>query len=64
MTHSASGLQDCLSYIVQAVSHGEVRSAVARMNFYLLNDRLVLNCLTDYNMSALKCLPWHTALSR
>ncbi|XP_072267604.1 rotatin isoform X2 [Pyxicephalus adspersus] len=64
MTHSATGLQDCLSYIVQAVSHGEVRSAVARMNFYLLNDRLVLNCLTDYNMSALKCLPWHTALSR
>ncbi|KAM9308326.1 rotatin [Gastrophryne carolinensis] len=64
MTHSASGLQDCLSYIAQAVSHGEVRSAVARMNFYLLNDRLVLNCLTDYNMSALKCQPWHTALSR
>ncbi|XP_069813939.1 rotatin [Dendropsophus ebraccatus] len=64
MTHSASGLQDCLSYIIQAVSHGEVRSAVARMNFYLLNDRLVLNCLTDYNMSSLKCLPWHTALSR
>ncbi|KAG8571357.1 hypothetical protein GDO81_011612 [Engystomops pustulosus] len=64
MTHSTSGLQDCLSYIIQAVSHGEVRSAVARMNFYLLNDRLVLNCLTDYNMSSLKCLPWHTALSR
>ncbi|KAM3929425.1 rotatin [Leptodactylus fuscus] len=64
MTHSTSGLQDCLSYIIQAGSHGEVRSAVARMNFYLLNDRLVLNCLTDYNMSSLKCLPWHTALSR
>ncbi|XP_073535064.1 rotatin isoform X4 [Phyllobates terribilis] len=64
MTHSASGLQDCLSSITQAVSHGEVRSAVARMNFYLLNDRLVLNCLTEYNMSSLKCLPWHTALSR
>uniref|UniRef100_A0A8C5R8E3 Rotatin n=1 Tax=Leptobrachium leishanense TaxID=445787 RepID=A0A8C5R8E3_9ANUR len=64
MTHSASGLQDCLSSIIQATSHGEVRSAVARMNFYLLNDRLVLNCLTDYNMSSLKCLPWHTALSR
>ncbi|XP_075682588.1 rotatin [Rhinoderma darwinii] len=64
MTHSTSGLQDCLSYIIQAVSHGEVRSAVARMNFYLLNDRLVLNCLTDYNMSSLKCLPWHSALSR
>ncbi|XP_056377432.1 rotatin [Hyla sarda] len=64
MTHSTSGLQDCLSYIIQAVSHGDVRSAVARMNFYLLNDRLVLNCLTDYNMSSLKYLPWHTALSR
>ncbi|XP_069587085.1 rotatin [Ranitomeya imitator] len=64
MTHSTSGLQDCLSSITRAVSHGEVRSAVARMNFYLLNDRLVLNCLTDYNMSSLKCLPWHTALSR
>ncbi|XP_077126224.1 rotatin isoform X2 [Ranitomeya variabilis] len=64
MTHSTSGLQDCLSSITRAVSHGEVRSAVARMNFYLLNDRLVLNCLTDYNMSSLKRLPWHTALSR
>ncbi|OCT74574.1 rotatin isoform X2 [Xenopus laevis] len=64
MTHSVSGLQDCLSSIIQAVSHGEVRSAVARMNFYLLNDRLVLNCLTACNMSSLKCLPWHTALSR
>ncbi|KAG9479116.1 hypothetical protein GDO78_012662 [Eleutherodactylus coqui] len=64
MTHSTSGLHDCLSSIIQAASHGEVRSAVARMNFYLLNDRLVLHCLTDYNMSALKCLPWHTALSR
>ncbi|KAM4029361.1 rotatin isoform 2-T3 [Anomaloglossus baeobatrachus] len=64
MTHSTSGLQDCLSYITRAVSHGDVRSAVARMNFYLLNDRLALNCLTDYNMSALKCLPWHAALSR
>ncbi|XP_075441560.1 rotatin isoform X4 [Ascaphus truei] len=64
MTHSASGLQDCLDSVFQAVSHGEVRSAVARMNFYLLNDRLALNCLTDCNMSSLKCLPWHTALSR
>eukprot|EP00079_Xenopus_tropicalis_P012567 XP_002939666.2 PREDICTED: rotatin [Xenopus tropicalis] len=64
MTHSVSGLQDCLSSIIQAVSHGEVRSAVARMNFYLLNDRLVLNCLTACYMSSLKCLPWHTALSR
>ncbi|XP_053324177.1 rotatin [Spea bombifrons] len=64
MTHSASGLQDCLNAIIRAVSHREVRSAVARMNFYLLNDRLVLNCLTGSNMSSLKCLPWHTALSR
>ncbi|KAG8442249.1 hypothetical protein GDO86_011157 [Hymenochirus boettgeri] len=64
ITHSASGLQECLSSIIQAVSHGEVRAAVAKMNFYLLNDRLVLNYITAYNMSSLNCLPWHTALGR
>ncbi|XP_053570848.1 rotatin [Bombina bombina] len=64
ITHSASGLQDCMSSIIQAVSHEEVRYAISRIAFYLVNDRLVLNYLTEYKMSTLKCLPWHTALSR
>ncbi|XP_029446758.1 rotatin isoform X2 [Rhinatrema bivittatum] len=64
ITHMASGLQDCLNSIIQAVSHGEVRAAVARMNFYLLNDGLTLNCSIDCSVATLKRLPWHTAFSR
>ncbi|XP_069476880.1 rotatin [Ambystoma mexicanum] len=64
VTHMASGLQDCLNSITHAVSHAEVKAAVARMSFYLLNDRLSLKCSSDSSVSTLKCLPWHTALNR
>ncbi|XP_069075998.1 rotatin isoform X2 [Pleurodeles waltl] len=64
VTHTASGLQECLDSITHAVSHGEVKTAVARMSFYLLNDRLSLKCSVDSSMSTLKCLPWHTVLNR
>lgn len=64
VTHIASGLQDCLDSINHAMSHGEVKTAVARMSFYLLNDRLSLRCSPDSSMSTLKCLPWHTVLNR
>ncbi|XP_030068547.1 rotatin [Microcaecilia unicolor] len=64
ITHIASGLQDCLNSIVQAVSHEEVRVAVARMSFYLLNDKLALNFNIDSSVNTLKRLSWHTAFSR
>ncbi|KAJ7338639.1 hypothetical protein JRQ81_012541, partial [Phrynocephalus forsythii] len=64
ITHAASGLQDCLNSIIQAVSHREVRDAVTRMNFYVLNDRLAFMCSRGPCGATLKCLAWQTALSR
>ncbi|XP_060630977.2 rotatin isoform X2 [Anolis sagrei] len=64
ITHTASGLQDCLNSIIQAVSHREVRDAVTTMNFYILNDRLALMCSRGPCGATLKCLAWQTALSR
>uniref|UniRef100_A0A2K5KD25 Rotatin n=1 Tax=Colobus angolensis palliatus TaxID=336983 RepID=A0A2K5KD25_COLAP len=64
ITHMASGLQDCLHSIVQAATHREVRAAVTRMNFYLLNDRLSLKGGPGPCGVTLKSLAWHTALNR
>ncbi|XP_054840962.1 rotatin [Eublepharis macularius] len=64
ITHTTSGLQDCLNSVVQAVSHREVRAAVMRMNFYVLNDRLALMCSSGPCGATLKSLAWQTALSR
>ncbi|XP_040841051.1 rotatin isoform X2 [Ochotona curzoniae] len=64
VTHVASGLQDCLHCIVQATAHREVRAAVARMDFYLLNDRLTVQGGAGSCGPPLKSLAWHTALNR
>ncbi|XP_060100048.1 rotatin isoform X2 [Heteronotia binoei] len=64
ITHTSSGLQDCLNSIIQAVSHREVRAAVTRMNFYVLNDRLALMCSSGPCGATLKSSAWQTALSR
>uniref|UniRef100_A0A8C9I6A8 Rotatin n=1 Tax=Piliocolobus tephrosceles TaxID=591936 RepID=A0A8C9I6A8_9PRIM len=64
ITHMASGLQDCLHSIVQAATHREVRAAVTRMSFYLLNDRLSLKGGPGPCGVTLKSLAWHTALNR
>ncbi|KAF7245226.1 Rotatin [Varanus komodoensis] len=64
ITHATSGLQDCLNSIIQAVSHREVRAAVTRMNFYILNDRLALMCSSGLCGATLKFLAWQSALSR
>uniref|UniRef100_A0A8C5XEA1 Rotatin n=1 Tax=Microcebus murinus TaxID=30608 RepID=A0A8C5XEA1_MICMU len=64
ITHVASGLQDCHHSIVQAATHREVRAAVTRMSFYLLNDRLSLKGGTGPHGVTLKSLAWHTALNR
>ncbi|XP_066479673.1 rotatin [Tiliqua scincoides] len=64
ITHATGGLQDCLNSIIQAVSHREVRTAVTRMNFYVLNDRLALMRGGGPCGATLKCSAWQTALSR
>ncbi|XP_069323976.1 rotatin [Eulemur rufifrons] len=64
ITHVTSGLQDCHHSIVQAATHREVRAAVTRMSFYLLNDRLSLKGDTGPHGVTLKSLAWHTALNR
>ncbi|KAM5222136.1 rotatin isoform 2-T2 [Ctenodactylus gundi] len=63
-THVASGLQDCLHSIAQAAAHRDVRAAVSRMSFYLLNDKLCLKSGTGPCGVTLKSLSWHTALNR
>ncbi|XP_057556109.1 rotatin isoform X3 [Hippopotamus amphibius kiboko] len=64
MTHTASGLKDCLRSIVQAAAHREVRAALTRMSFYLLNDRLSFKGGTGPCGVTLKSLSWHTTLNR
>lgn len=64
MTHTASGLKDCLHSIVQAAGHREVRAAVTRMSFYFLNDRLSLKGSPGPCGVPSKSLAWHTALNR
>ncbi|XP_005373111.1 PREDICTED: rotatin [Chinchilla lanigera] len=64
ITHTASGLQDCFHSIVQAVAHRDVRAAVTRMSFYLLNDKLSLKGGTSPCGVTLKSLGWPSALNR
>ncbi|XP_048219107.1 rotatin isoform X1 [Perognathus longimembris pacificus] len=64
ITHTASGLQDCLQSVVQAAAHRDVRAAVTRMGFYLLNDRLSLKSAAGPCGVTLKSLAWHTVLNR
>ncbi|XP_007425386.2 rotatin, partial [Python bivittatus] len=64
LTCATFGLQDCLNAIIQAASHREVRAAVTRMNFYILNDRLALMCSSSPCGATFKSLAWQTALSR
>ncbi|XP_049637623.1 rotatin [Suncus etruscus] len=63
-THTSSGLQDCVCAITQAAAHREVRAAVTRMGFYLLNDRWAPKEAGDRCVLALKPLAWHVPLSR
>nr|XP_044991035.1 rotatin isoform X3 [Jaculus jaculus] len=64
VTHTASGLQDCLQAIVRAGGHRDVRAAVSRMSFHLVNDKLSLNDDTGPCESALRSLACHTVLNR
>ncbi|XP_038186060.1 rotatin isoform X2 [Arvicola amphibius] len=64
ITYTASGLQECLQSIVQAGGHRDVRAAVTRMSFYLLNDKLSLKGDIGSCGVTLKSLAWHTVLNR
>ncbi|XP_026639388.1 rotatin isoform X1 [Microtus ochrogaster] len=64
ITYTASGLQECLQSIVQAGGHRDVRAAVTRMSFYLLNDKLSLKDDIGSCGVTLKSLAWHSVLNR
>ncbi|XP_031222078.1 rotatin isoform X5 [Mastomys coucha] len=64
ITYTDSGLKDCLQSIVQAGGHRDVRAAITRMSFYLLNDKLSLKDDIGPCGVTLKSLAWHTVLNR
>ncbi|NXX80013.1 RTTN protein, partial [Urocolius indicus] len=64
ITHTNYGLQDCLNSIIQAVSHKDVRAALARLSFYVLNDRLALKCSSGSCGATLKSFVWQKAINR
>ncbi|NXE98487.1 RTTN protein, partial [Menura novaehollandiae] len=64
ITHTNHGLQDCLSSIVQAASHRDVRTVLTRLSFYVLNDRLALKCSSGPCGTTLKSFVWQKAINR
>ncbi|XP_074432646.1 rotatin isoform X1 [Larus michahellis] len=64
ITHTNYGLQDCLNSIIQAVSHRDVRAALTRLSFYVLNDRLALKCSSGSCGTTLKRFVWQKAINR
>ncbi|NXJ93413.1 RTTN protein, partial [Corythaixoides concolor] len=64
ITRTNYGLQDCLNSIIQAVSHRDVRAALARLSFYILNDRLGLKCSSGSCGTTLKSFVWQKAINR
>ncbi|NXP27460.1 RTTN protein, partial [Scytalopus superciliaris] len=64
ITHTNYGLQDCLNSIIQAASHKDVRTAITRLSFYVLNDRLALKCSSGSCGATLKSFVWQKAINR
>ncbi|NXP14933.1 RTTN protein, partial [Thinocorus orbignyianus] len=64
ITHTNYGLQDCLNSIIEAVSHRDVRTALTRLSFYVLNDRLALKCSSGSRGTTLKLFVWQKAINR
>ncbi|NXD84645.1 RTTN protein, partial [Halcyon senegalensis] len=64
ITHTNYGLQDCLNSIIRAVSHRDVRAALTRLSFYILNDRLALKCSSGSCGTNLKNFVWQKAINR
>ncbi|NXN16088.1 RTTN protein, partial [Indicator maculatus] len=64
ITHTNYGLQDCLNSIIQAAFHRNVRAALTRLSFYVLNDRLAFKCSSGSCGTTLKSFVWQKAISR
>ncbi|NWX99551.1 RTTN protein, partial [Nothoprocta ornata] len=64
ITHTSYGLQECFNSIIQAVSHRDVRAAVMKLSFYVLNDRLALKYNSEPSGNTLKSFVWQKALNR
>ncbi|NWS60195.1 RTTN protein, partial [Chunga burmeisteri] len=64
ITRTNYGLQDCLNSIIQAVSHRDVRAALTRLSFYILNDKLALKCSSGSCGTTLKSFVWQKAINR
>ncbi|NXF08583.1 RTTN protein, partial [Smithornis capensis] len=64
ITHTNYGLQDCLNSIIRAASHRDVRTAVTRLSFYVLNDRLALKCSSGSCGTTLKSFVWQKSINR
>ncbi|XP_072708916.1 rotatin isoform X3 [Ciconia boyciana] len=64
ITHTNYGLQDCLNSIIKAVSHRDVKAALTRLSFYILNDRLALKCSSGSCRTTLKSFVWQKAINR
>ncbi|XP_075350409.1 rotatin [Mycteria americana] len=64
ITRTNYGLQDCLNSIIKAVSHRDVKAALTRLSFYVLNDRLALKCSSGSCRTTLKSFVWQKAINR
>ncbi|XP_061220635.1 rotatin isoform X1 [Neopsephotus bourkii] len=64
ITHTNYGLQDCLNSIIQAISHRDVRAALMRLSFYVVNDRLSLKGNSGSCAAILKSFVWQRAINR
>uniref|UniRef100_A0A663LSZ0 Rotatin n=1 Tax=Athene cunicularia TaxID=194338 RepID=A0A663LSZ0_ATHCN len=64
ITHTNYGLQYCLNSVIQAGSHRDVRAALTRLSFYILNDRLALKSSSGSCRMTLKNFVWQKAINR
>ncbi|NWU68884.1 RTTN protein, partial [Pterocles burchelli] len=64
ITHTNYGLQDCFNSITQAVSHRDVRAALTRLSYFILNDRLALKYSSESCGTTLKSFVWQKAINR
>ncbi|KFV13862.1 Rotatin, partial [Pterocles gutturalis] len=64
ITHTNYGLQDCFNSITQAVSHRDVRAALIRLSYFILNDRLALKYSSESCGTTLKSFVWQKAVNR
>ncbi|XP_026147911.1 rotatin isoform X2 [Mastacembelus armatus] len=63
--HLPTALQDCIQDIITAAEHSLVTSALSRLNFYLLIDRMALPHIPTHSCrEILQSLSWQIAVTR